>query len=512
MSDSQRSMVLIIGTKPIETLEFFRRRLTPKVVELEDLNEELLNQSCGVVLSEFPGKYRVTQEYFLNHFLSVCELGLITSVLSSEQRDTDYIIKFRDAALGSNRNDSASKFEWAVCDRIEAVHEVAEKLARHEPGPTLGNVAIRTLDTKLRLEAGTEALLKRAFWDCDTIVVEQLQGGKTAKETFRVFASIKGPLHGPQPLPFFVKIGTPLSIEEEKENYKERAEPFIPFHLRPTLNTSRCVSTATSAALVCDFVGNAVPIRTAWLNSQGDGTVFSLFEVTLRGLRGHTARAPKEPGNVTAFLKERVRAGKIASEAHGPARIARAKELGLSRDPEQIEAALLALSVDIKSRRGTYHGDLHCGNVMVRNHDAIVIDFGSMRDFGPITADPSILEVSLLFGTDASDDPAEFEEWKSLVDDLTADPLRPPVHDIKHFRLAWLRKAVRELRHIGSCCEIEPNEGLIVFAGCLLRFGRLSIMEFPDPARVELSEARRAYALVIADRICSKIKHADPTS
>jgi hypothetical protein len=312
-------------------------------------------------------------------------------------------------------------------------------------------------------------------------------------------------------MPFFVKIGTPASIETEEEHYRQRAEPFIPFHLRPSLDTGRCVTAFASAALVCNFVESAVPLRTAWRNAQGAGTIFSLFEVTLRGLRGHTARADKQPGVLKAFLKERVRAHQIRTELHGLARIARAKELGLTREPEALEQMLVARAEKIESRRGAYHGDLHCGNVMVRNRDAIVIDFGSMHDFGPITADPAFLEVSLVFGTDDKDDPHAFWDWKDFVDELfiKKSALRPPVHDAEHFRFAWLRKAVREVRHIASCCEIEPDEALIVLAGCLLRYGRLSIVELPNPGFVELSEDRRAYALVVAERICSMLGGAD---
>jgi len=510
MSESSRSKVLVLGQLPVDPVPFVERGLTLEIVQLEGLCDRLFNDARGLILAEFPGKYRLASEFFAGPFRRSCELGLVTTIYSQVPADSHQIIRLRNMAyLAIDPKQPAPAFAWAEVG--EKLPSIAEKFARHQAGPQLGEVKIEPLDPLFKLEPATEALLKRAFWDCDKIVVEQLPGGKTAKETLRIFASVAGPEHGPQPMPFFVKISTPGSIEAEKDHYRRRAEPFIPFYLRPSLNAGRCVTAFSSAALVCNFVESAVPLRTAWRSMQGAGTIFSLFEVTLRGLRGHTARAPKQPGVLKAFLKERVRAEQIRAEPLGLARIASAKELGLTQEPEALERILVARAETIQSRRGTYHGDLHFGNVMVRNRDAIVIDFGSMHDFGPITADPAFLEVSLVFGTDDKDDPSGFAGWKDFVDELFIKtlPLSPPIHDAEHFRFAWLRKAVRELRHIGSCCDIERDEALIVLAGCLLRYCRLSILEFASPELVKLSEDRRAYALVVAADICSKLNGAD---
>jgi len=507
MNESNRSKVLVLGAVPLDRAPFVERGLTLEVIQLEDLSDRLFNDSCGVILAEPPGKYRMVGGFFPGHFLRACELGLRTTVFSQTAADAAQIAQCCELAYaGIDPTHRVPGVVWV--DVAEKLPPIAEKLARHEAGPQLGDVKLEVLDPELKLSGGTEVLLKRAFSDCDKIVVEQLPGGKTAKETFRVFASVVGPEHGPQPMPFFVKVGSAAMIEAEKENYRRRAEPFIPFHLRPALNVTRCVTTLSSAALVCNFVESAIPLRVAWRSGQGAGTIFSLFEVTLRGLRSHTARSPKQSGVLTAFLRERVRTAEILGDPNGAARIARAKELGLSQEPKALEAILLKAAEGIEARRGTYHGDLHHGNVMVRNRDAIVIDFGSMQDFGPITADSAILEVSLVFGTDERDDPSAFSDWCDFVRDLFVNksPLRPPIHDAEHFRLAWLRKAVREVRHVGACCDIEPAEALIVLAGCLLRFVRLSPLEFKGrPDLEKLSEDRRAYALVVAEQICSTL-------
>jgi hypothetical protein len=72
-------------------------------------------------------------------------------------------------------------------------------------------------------------------------------------------------------------------------------------------------------------------------------------------------------------------------------------------------------------------------------------------------------------------------------------------------KFAWLRQAIREIRHVTACCGITEMEALIVLAGCLLRFVRLSPFDLPSEKLVELSETRRCYALVIAETICVEL-------
>ena len=372
------------------------------------------------------------------------------------------------------------------------------------PAPLFGEPEILNIDEKRPLERLTKILLRRAFFNCEYIRVERLAGGKSAKETLRVFASLKGAEVGPQPMPFFLKLGKPRSIEDEKRNYRERAEPFIPFHLRPSLNEGRSVTTLTTAALVCNFVESAVALRDSLRGGYGASALFTLFEITLRGLRIHTLRTPEKTGVIEGFIDRRVRAFEI--ERDWPTRVMRARELGLRRSPRDIELALKAHAGGIKAREGTYHGDLHVGNIMVRNRDAIVIDFGSMEPFGPLTADPAILEVSLVFGTDNDDDAGSFESWRSFVNEIFLEfPLTPPSLSADHFRFTWLEKAVRELRHVVTCCGVKEKEALIILCASLLRFARLSPPELRNGKLRKLSEDRRAYALIIAERICDKL-------
>jgi hypothetical protein len=305
-------------------------------------------------------------------------------------------------------------------------------------------------------------------------------------------------------MPYFVKVDHVKSIEKETFNYHEFVKPFIPFHLHPSLGNERSVRTLKTAALVGDFVENAVPLRDALRVGQGDGAIFSLFETTLRGLRSHTIKGPKQPGVLEEFLTVKVRAHEIAK--HHPSRIRFLRKYKKIRKPTEIEQVLITSAENILTQKGPYHGDLHYSNVMVRNRDAIIIDFGSMGPFGPLYADPAILEVSLVFGTDNHDDPNSFNTWRKFVDYIFLDPLNPPLPKGDFPQFAWLHKAVRELRHVVACCGVEEQEALTILAGCLLRYGRNPPLKLASKQLDSLAESRRAYGLVVAYKICELIE------
>jgi hypothetical protein len=149
---------------------------------------------------------------------------------------------------------------------------------------------------------------------------------------------------------------------------------------------------------------------------------------------------------------------------------------------------------------------LHFGNIMVRNRDAILIDFGSMGPFGPLYADPAVLEVSLVFGTDEHDDPETYESWRNFVDDIFIEPLTPPLPRGNFPQFFWLHEAIRELRHIVACCGVEGKEALIILAACLLRYGRLSPLELKSHELNALAEKRRDYALLMAYQLCERLE------
>jgi hypothetical protein len=154
---------------------------------------------------------------------------------------------------------------------------------------------------------------------------------------------------------------------------------------------------------------------------------------------------------------------------------------------------------------------------MVRGKDAILIDLFSVGD-GPLAADPAALEVSLVFGADDSDRLNQFNGWKKFVDELyrRAPNLQPPSAERRPDSFSWLRRAIREIRHVLLGCECQHREVAAILAVYLIRFARLAMYQLKDcqvenndrkklADRKKLILSRHAYALVVAERIVQTI-------
>ena len=267
------------------------------------------------------------------------------------------------------------------------------------------------------------------------------------------------------------------------------------------MDNKRCVHTSTQSALVGNFVDDGVPLRKS-LRAGQCGAIFALFETTLRGFRLQPAAAHSAPmaDFLAGFVKDRIQADRVPTEGTQHARTT----FGLSTAPNDLEDILCKKAEKVHCLVGPYHGDLHAGNVMIREGDAILIDFSTVGN-GPLTADPAALEASLLFGTDDDDDPESFDEWRSFLDEIyqaTPLTLRPPaLFENQPGRFSWLRRPLRELRHVLLGCDCDKIEAEIVLAAYLMRYARLAIEDLSNEGLKKLAFFRHAYALVIAERI-----------
>jgi len=68
-----------------------------------------------------------------------------------------------------------------------------------------------------------------------------------------------------------------------------------------------------------------------------------------------------------------------------------------------------------------------------------------------------------------------------------------------------VNRAIREVRHIVRCCGVDWDEALLVLAASLLRYGRFSKPSFDDLALLEVSEERKAYAMVKAQQLFDRV-------
>jgi hypothetical protein len=185
--------------------------------------------------------------------------------------------------------------------------------------------------------------------------------------------------------------------------------------------------------------------------------------------------------------------------------ITRAQALGLTATPQELHDNICAAAKLLSCIEGPNHGDLHTGNVMVRGGDAILIDFGSTNS-GPLTADPATLEASLMFGTDSLETEKVFPEWRVFIDEIygpqVTTTLHPPaLFETKPGHFSWLRRSLRELRHVLLACEGSAEEAKLILATYLMRYARLDIELLKHDEAKTLAFDRHCYALVVAERV-----------
>lgn len=488
---ADRNDVLVIGDVALDVNEFRHRYLHVKSVKPEDAPRHF-DTAKAVVIVDLPGRFRLIKESYAEVFVKAADHGLAQIVMVHSDEDLRQI----DALRKIEHPKSTSRI-FLVADTWKA----AEFIARHNIGPPAGDVVIDAFGISCTDEI--HLLLRRAFYDCDQIFLKSFPGGKASTGVYKVHARLLQSDAGPHPLPFFFKVAEPKAIEEEKEKYRKYAEHYIPFHLRPNLSYDRCVRTTNIAALVGNFVDDAIPLREALRSGQGIGALFSLFETSLKGFRLQPFGPLQKPRDdvLPGIIQERVKVAKISADV-----VERAKNRGLKSTPFELEAKLRQLAEGLPCRIGPCHGDLHSGNIMVRGGDAILIDFSSASD-GPLTADPAALEVSLIFGTDGDDEGNCFDEWQHFADKIyhpTNLTLHPPaLQEGRPGPYSWLRRSIRELRHILLGCEARELEAKLVLAAYLMRYARLGLETLNNSKLKILALDRHAYALVVAERIVS---------
>jgi len=480
----RRDIVLLHGD--IETRPFSERALKTTAFKEQDI-EDSFRSARALVVSVPRGKYAEITRYFSSVFCRAQEHGLFIAVLVDD-KDYEQVTKIRDS----------DQYSSAQVYHRRNMNQALNDLLREYSGPQQESIA--TIHSPNDLDLEKVILLRRAFYDCTEISLESLAEGKGSKGVFRVHVQRKRSPVGPRPLPFFAKFLLPEDRNEEWAHYRECSELYIPFNLRPNLIRRRCVTGRKLAMLVGNFVEDAVPLRLALREGRGGKVIFELFETTLKTFRLQPVAAGHgKKKQLSEFVSRRARCGRIE-----PSIVRRAKKLGLTKHPTDLERRLCEVAKEIEAWCGPIHGDLHDGNVMARGSDAILIDMGSIDD-GPLTADPATLEVSVIFRTDEFDRAKDFADWRKFVDEAYRSlPLRPPHPDAESNVEIWLRRAMRDMRFVLMGYDCHDTEAAIVVACHLLRFGRLPIENCP-PKLSSLAMSRHAYALVIAERIIDKL-------
>lgn len=497
VGDFNRKKVLILGEFPIDPEPYNERNLIVVKVTLENAFQEL-NYSKAIIVSDYPSRFALITNFYNQLYSNAVNLGLKVVVLAHSDATFNQIVAIP-------RTTAVPPYH------VLNLRALPEVIARHSPGPPAENVEIIMEDAS-DLDPETILLLKRSFFGCEKIYLKSIGGGKASDNLFKVHAWISDSRVGPLPSPFFAKIGNLEAIRTEKNKYLNYTDLYIPFRYRPNCRIERCVEGEKKASLVGNFVDEAIPLRKALQEAHSSGIIFSLFEKSLRGFRIQHVVSGKPPttGGLKNFIEGRVKINKLSARTDV---IKHAQRLGLRGDIQTLYDRLLSICPE-KCLEGLYHGDLNSRNIMVKGDDAILIDFSSIRNDGPLTADPATIEISLCFEldeykfSDSSKWKEYFTKWKTFID-VAYDPatLTKPLAltEIIPDKFTWLRRAIRETRHILIGCDCNHNEIKAVLASYLLRIARIAPEKLDNPKDIAEFDLR-AYALVVAEKIITSFK------
>ena len=468
-----RTNVLWVG-QPADAAEFTNRGLSVELCDPDSaaprlsFASALIVNTCESDRGRLAGTLRQLAIPAIDH-------GLILHVIADSdatQRHVRHVLK------------SQSLTDHVIASTQQHFYRIAESIARHECGPSVNGGL--TLEGE-SLSASSELLLRRAFCDCDRVVVSKLTGGTS--DVLSVHAVFSDSRSGPRPLPFFAKLGERSSIETELQNYKHYVDHFVPFYLRPNLDYDRCISGFESSVLVGNFVEHSESLLDVARRNMAQPAIHSLFDNALRGWR---LQGRPTTNNLLDVMPWDVIPDKIPDHV-----VARANEYGVARSPQELDSLLREL-MPVSYLSAPYHGDLHSDNVRVRGNDAILIDFQRIQ-VGPLLADHACLEISFAFNERPGD---TNNGWTAIIDKLFSDDafVHPPDPPLEPAPREWLWNVIRQIRTIALAHQLS-NEYRNIFAISLLRFARL-------PARAtdtSVAEERKAYAYFVANRLISSV-------
>lgn len=508
MKPEDRTTILIAGGRDLSEHSglFDLKGLRLEPFDLDGLTEasapERFASAKAVMVAEAPGKFGALSDVFSRVAPWAVAEGVALVYLPNVPSDLRRAEQMEAESQFLKTRENGPR--WVYLD--QDIQKLAEMMGRHQPGPGTGNAEIGPIRDNFKLPDSHKRLMLRAFWDASDIRVQKLPGGASSSGAYLVYASLPTAYGQHEPTPFVFKVDQPHKFSEERNSYRDFVQPFVPFHLRPSLIETRSIETPELAALTCNFVEGAMPLESALSNGHGAGAIFSLFETTLRRFR-HQAHSDHGSNVVSDYIDERVKIEQLYQDEEKRPRIDMAmQQYKFKGEPRELQEELVRASNGIKSSSVVIHGDLHVGNVMVRDKDAIVIDFGSMRPKGPLTADPASLEASIAFGTRKDEAPNDQKEWFRFIDEIYQNPLELPIPTADHLPFAWVNRAIREVRHVAKCCEVSRDEALLVLAASLLRYARFSKPSFDDRHLLDISEERKAYALVKAQQVFEQVK------
>ena len=427
--------------------------------------------------------------------------------LTNALNDGLYVVPVVSGVPGDLRLTEVSKI-IKEADRYEALsdqhrirsipldlHNLLHQILLHDPGPAR-NVQL-DVNGGMRVTPEHRLLLERSFHDCSSIRLKSIASGFSGANTFIVDATLKESFAGPEPMPFFVKLGRSNKLKDEMQRFRIYAEHHVPWYLRPNFVAERSRYGIPEGVLVGTFVQDSKSLRDC-IRTDGARYIKTLFEETLGGLRRQTFDgASAEQKTVVDALGDYCKPDNVPADRW---RNAAALFGGAAIDPRDLWCRLLGLPTQ-NWRKSAIHGDLHGENVRIRKSDAIVIDFAQAGP-GPACADLAQMEVWAAFDVPISE--FVFDEWKAIVTYLYSSlGVGASFEDSNTVVGAtWIQRVVGEIRRFATNSVLCEGEYKRVLAVYLLRQA-----SFPPDEQFKIEdEQRRAYAYWLACRLVEALE------
>ena len=479
---------------------FRQRRSQPNRIahDLKRFAKTLLWHDCRVFVEIAPTQMGLDSLISMREFVvkAIADNKLPAAVLMKEEAKLQ---------LGSAAEMQILSPVVRIIDQIEGWGLVAEDLRNFPPVVSPfseldievdnGENALKNISEEGRI------LIQRAFHDCSKVKLASNFEGRSGVGTYRVYATYKHEyLNNPPPYKYFAKLGDRKQISKEYLAYRDTALEHIPFHLGPRLRLDRCELGAQQGIIVSDYVSGSENLLDCARNGLGAPVIASLFNTTLRVWQDSSKVADK---SLQDYLKDRM--PNLIPE-HRRSLI---EHYGILKEPTELQA-LLDTMPSKPVQIGVVHGDLHALNVLVRNGDAIVIDFEKMHDDLPLLLDLASLEAGLFVDGFVSDRRNGADLLKSIeclyeVDALVKlrfDPCHPGDGS------AWFFDCVRQIRMQARQVELKRRQYALTLG---IEFAKKACKNFKlnsstNPAEPALTgEDIRALAYVLAARILDKL-------
>lgn len=464
---------------------------TAIVRELKRYATILLEQDCRVYV-RVASNEQLQQQGRTIIVNTIADLRLPAANLRREERD-QLAIEFRE------REGIRYAPYIYVCDVALQWDDIA-KLINDNPAGKAPNPNLKILDHHggaLNLSREREILIRRAFEDCKTVRLHQMDDGLSQVKAYRLYAELSEGLLGPSPSAYFVKIGARQKITEEYDKYQGVALTYIPFHLGPRLHLDRCALGAHEGIIVGSFVEDAELLRDCANAGRATAAIGNLLNRTLRPWHN---RSWIDPRSIAEFLLP------LFPTEVPDHRQSLIRQYGATRTLDELRTMFQSCTSS-PVRIGFIHGDLHTTNVLVRSDDAIIIDFEKVENNKPLVYDLASLEGSLFIdgfiGDKRSVDVClasvkSLYETGAVIDWMEACHPSDPSW--------WFYQCVRQIRIHADHLECKPSQYALALVVSLLKKSCN-----PEPFKERRAELRAA-AYAIAETILASLSQRNNAS